>query len=196
MAYKFIQGGLHMNHTGTVRIDTPRLILRRFDMADVQPMFDNWASDPEVTRYLTWPPHANLDVTEAVLRDWTASYAHNDFYQWAIVLKENGPEPIGSIAVVSLNETVEGTHIGYCLGRRWWHQGIMSEALQAVIGHLFNAVHAQRIDSMHDPRNPHSGGVMKKCGMQYEGTLRRAACNNQGIADACYYSILAGEYHL
>ena len=185
-----------MNHTGTVRIETPRLILRRFDMADVQPMFDNWASDPEVTRYLTWPPHANLDVTEAVLRDWTASYAHNGFYQWAIVLKENGPEPIGSIAVVSLNETVEGAHIGYCLGRRWWHQGIMSEALQAVIGHLFNAVHAQRIDSMHDPRNPHSGGVMKKCGMQYEGTLRRSARNNQSIADACYYSILADEYHL
>ena len=183
-----------MNHTGTVRIETPRLILRRFAMTDAPAMFNNWASDPEVTRYLTWPPHASPAVTETILSEWTAAYARSDFYQWAIVLKENGPEPIGSIAVVSLNESVGNAHIGYCLGRKWWHMRIMSEALQAVIGHLFTAVHAQRIDSMHDPHNPHSGGVMKKCGMQYEGTLRRFARNNQGIADACYYSILAGEY--
>ena len=84
-------------------------------------------------------------------------------------------------------------HIGYCLGRSFWHKGIMSEALQTVIDFMFTVVEANRIESRHDPRNPNSGGVMKKCGMKYEGTMRSADWNNQGICDACYYSILRNE---
>ena len=68
-----------------------------------------------------------------------------------------------------------------------------TEALQCVIDFLFNEVGMQRIESRHDPRNENSGVVMKKCGMQYEGTLRRADWNNQGICDASYYAILAED---
>ena len=46
-----------MNKTGTQRIETHRLILRPFTMEDAEDMFSNWASDPEVTRFLTWPAH-------------------------------------------------------------------------------------------------------------------------------------------
>lgn len=182
-----------MKHTGTKTIDTPRLILRRFTMDDAQPMFDNWASDSEVTKFLTWPPHKDTDVTRAVLSDWIANYDRSDWYQWAIVLKENGTEPIGSISVIRYDDAAEKIHIGYCLGRRWWHRGIMSEALGALIDFLFDEVGAQRIESMHDVNNPNSGGVMKKCGMVYEGTFRRSERNNQGICDVCNYAILASD---
>ena len=64
---------------------------------------------------------------------------------------------------------------------------------QAVMDFLFDEVDVNRIESRHDPRNPHSGGVMKKCGMKYEGTLRSADWNNQGICDASYYSLLKAE---
>jgi len=64
-----------MNHCGTRQLDTERLVLRRFVTEDAEAMFRNWASDPEVTKYLTWPTHANVDVTRAVLKDWTATYA-------------------------------------------------------------------------------------------------------------------------
>lgn len=181
-----------MKHTGTKNLETPRLILRRFTMDDAQAMYDNWASDEEVTKYLTWLAHGSVEITKMVLEDWTAGYQRDDCYQWAIVPKELG-QPIGSIGVVSCNERAESAHIGYCMGRKWWHQGIMTEALQAVIGYLFDEVGMQRIDSRHDPRNPHSGGVMKKCGMKYEGTLRQSDRNNQGICDASWYAILAGE---
>ncbi len=70
----------------------------------------------------------------------------------------------------------------------------MTEALAAVIKFLFREGY-QRIDSRHDPNNPHSGEVMKKCGMKYEGTHRQSDRNNQGICDACYYAILADERH-
>ena len=84
-------------------------------------------------------------------------------------------------------------HIGYCIGRTWWHKGITSEALKAVMDYFFEKVEVNRIESRHDPRNPNSGGVMKKCGMKYEGTLRQADRNNQGICDCSFYGLLASD---
>ena len=181
-----------MQHKGTCTIETERLILRRFQMEDAAAMHRNWASDPEVTKFLTWPPHASEDVSRYVLGLWVPAYEKADYYQWAIVLKELG-EPIGSIAVVKQSDSTQMAHIGYALGRAWWRRGIMTEALRAVMDYLFDEVGFSRIEAMHDPNNPHSGGVMKKCGMKYEGTLRKADRNNQGICDACYYALLAEE---
>ena len=84
-------------------------------------------------------------------------------------------------------------HIGYCIGKAWWHQGITAEALKTVMDFLFDEVGVNKIESRHDPRNPNSGAVMRKCGMQYEGTLRQSDWNNQGICDASYYGLLASE---
>ena len=183
-----------MEHCGTQRIETERLVLRRFTVNDAGSMYRNWASDPEVTRYLTWPAHAGIEVSRAVLEDWVTSYAQKNYYQWAITLKDNETDPIGNIAAVGMNDDISMVHIGYCLGREWWHQGIMSEALKAVIGFFFNTVGANRIESRHDTRNPHSGMVMKKCGMKYEGTMRSSDRNNQGICDACWYAILREDF--
>lgn len=182
-----------MKHCGTQRLETERLILRRFAEEDADAMFNNWASDPEVTKYLTWPPHSSVETTKTTLKNWVSAYQDDAFYQWAIILKENGCEPIGSITAVGMNDDLAMIHIGYCLGRPWWHRGIMSEALNAVIGFFFDQVEANRIESKHDPRNPHSGMVMQKCGMLYEGTLRCSDRNNQGICDSCWYSILRSD---
>ncbi len=182
-----------MKHCGTQQLETKRLILRRFRPEDAAAMFTNWASDDEVTKYLTWPTHSSVEVSEYVTNDWVNSYSNDDYYQWAIVLKENSDEPIGSISMVSSNENLSMAHIGYCIGRKWWHMGITSEAMNAVIDFFFDVVGVNRIESRHDPRNPYSGNVMKKCGMKYEGTLRNADWNNQGICDACYYGILKNE---
>ena len=55
-----------------------------------------------MTKFLTWPPHADVEVTKVVLEDWVKSYERNDYYQWAIVPKNNGGEPIGSISAVGM----------------------------------------------------------------------------------------------
>lgn len=120
-----------MRHQGTKTIVTKRLILRQFTMEDAPAMYRNWASDLEVTKYLTWPTHSSAEVSRQVLIDWTGQYEDNTFYQWAIVPKEFG-EPVGSIGVVRLNEQAQLAHIGYCIGANWWHQGITSEAMQVI----------------------------------------------------------------
>lgn len=182
-----------MNHIGTQYIETKRLILRRFEVSDAQAMFDNWASDDEVTKYLTWPTHSDVSVTEQLLELWVSQYTQDDFYNWAIVLKENGSEPIGNISVVHWAGDGEIPIGGYCMGRRWWHQGIMTEAWGAVIDFLFGQVGVKRIESYHDPRNPHSGDVMRKCGMKFEGIRKKSEWINQGVVDTAHYSIERGE---
>lgn len=178
-------------HKGTVQLETPRLILRRAKIEDAEAMFRNWANDPEVTKYLTWPPHSDIAVTKQLLTSWVDSYEREDYYQWMIVHKQIA-EPIGSIMVSTLGRA-QSAHVGYCIGKNWWHQGIMTETLKAVMDFLFDEVGYHRVESMHDSNNPNSGKVMNKCGMKYEGTLRMADRNNQGICDACYYGLLADE---
>ena len=181
-----------MKHLGTKQIETSRLLLRRFVPEDAQAMYANWASDPEVTKYLTWPTHTGVEVSQAVLADWVSHYGEENYYQWAIVPKELG-QPIGSIAAVHMNDRVGRVEIGYCIGKNWWHQGIMSEALGAVIDFFLIEVGANRVEACHDPHNPHSGAVMAKCGMSFEGIQRQAGINNQGLCDLSWYGILASD---
>ncbi len=175
-------------HKGTQTIETERLILRKAQDGDGEFMYHNWASDAEVTKFMSWPVHESAAVSQYVLDSWINDYGDVSFYQWVIVLKDIS-EPIGSISVVQLREEIAEAEVGYCIGRTWWHKGIMSEALKAVIDYLFDEVGMKRIMARHDPNNPHSGGVMRKCGMKYEGTMRAAGRNNQGVCDALVYAI-------
>ena len=120
---------------------------------------------------------------------WIRDYEKPDFYQWMIELKEISA-PIGSISVVHHRDDIAAAEIGYCIGQSRWHKGIMTEALTAVMQFLFKEVGMNRIEAKHDINNPHSGGVMKKCGMKYEGTCRASDRNNQGICDIAQYAIL------
>lgn len=176
-----------MRHTGTQTIATERLTLRRFTIEDAENMYYNWASDPEVTRYLTWQPHKSVEETAEILQQWEAGYSKNEFYQWAIELNDI-EQPIGSISVVSLNEDVQSAELGYCIGKSWWHQGYTTEAVEAAVRFLLAEVGAGRVWAQHDVANPNSGEVMKKAGMDYEGTLRQSTRNNQGIVDAAVYA--------
>lgn len=182
-----------MKHCGTQILETDRLILRRYVSEDAPAMYKNWASDSEVTKFLMWQTHSSVAVSQNITDEWVKEYSNDNYYHWAIVLKDNGDEPIGDIAVVHMDEKVSMMHIGYCIGRAWWHQGITSEALKAVMDYLFDVVDVNRIESRHDPKNPNSGKVMQKCGMKYEGTLRSSDWNNQGICDASYYALLKSE---
>lgn len=183
-----------MNHKGTVYLETERLILRPFIIEDVPFAFRNWMSDEKVTEFLRWPTNKEISVSERVISEWIEEYKKNkDFYQWAIVPKDLN-EPIGTISVVDMNERVDMVHIGYCIGSKWWRNGYMSEAFSRIIPFLFEEVGAKRIEAQHDPNNPASGKVMEKCGLKYEGTLRKADWSNKGIVDAAMYALLAEEY--
>lgn len=182
-----------MKHLGSRTLETDRLIIRAFVPEDAAPMFRNWASDPEVTKYLTWPTHPSQEVTEKVVSSWVEKNGDPTNYQWAIVWKET-MEPIGSISVVTWREEVGEAQVGYCIGKKWWNRGVTTECFSEVIRFLFREAGVNRICARHDVNNPRSGMVMKKCGLRHEGLLRQADRNNQGICDMCVYGILRSDY--
>lgn len=183
-----------MNNLGTITIETERLILRRFKEDDANDVFNNWANDSEVTKHLTWPTHKSIEDTKEYLRIVVNEYEDNRIYHWGIELKEIN-QVIGDIGGVKYNEDIELVHIGYCMGKKWWNKGIMSEAFSAIIKFLFEEVKVNRIESRYDPRNIYSGKVMERCGLKYEGTMKEADRNNQGVCDTAMYGLVREDYY-
>jgi len=182
-----------LNHTGTVKIETERLMLRRFTIDDADSMFNNWASDNDICKYMRWTRHENKEETMNKISSWVDSYNNKSFYQWAITLKEND-EPIGAIGLFIVNEFDLCGDVGYCVGKKYWGQGIATEALKAVLQYAFGIIGFNRIETYHSINNPASGRVMEKCGMTFEGLARQKYKSVQGFEDSNMYSILREDF--
>ncbi|MEQ8153271.1 MAG: GNAT family N-acetyltransferase [Clostridiaceae bacterium] len=183
-----------LNHKGTKILETERLRLRKFKEEDAENMYNNWASDKEVARYLTWPAHSCVEASKQIIRMWMDDYKNKENYQWAIEMKEIG-NIIGSISLLAVDNERENCEIGYCIGRAFWNKGIVTEALSAVIDFGFNEIGFERMAAYHHIDNPASGRVMEKCDLKYEGTLRKfSRDSSDNLVDCKYYSILKDEY--
>lgn len=177
-----------LTHQGTQTLHTPRMTLDRFSPEDARAMYDGWASDPQVTRFLTWPPHTSPELTRQLLESWCAQYPKADYYNWAI--RAQG-RLIGNISVVEVDERSERVALGYCLSATCWNHGYMTEAAQAVVDFLFREVNAHRVEITHAVKNPGSGAVARKCGLTLEGVRREyfKAANGEYL-DIAAYAIL------
>ena len=181
-----------MNKTGTQTIETERLLLRKLRVEDAQDMFENWASDPEVIKFMPWRVLENVDEARELIEYWAGDYFKDDYFNWAIVYKEND-KVIGNIWVGQLNEWIEAADMACCLGRSYWNQGIMTEALMSVMDYLFDVVGVNRITGSRAANNPASGRIMEKAGMLYEGMLRSGGKNKDGICDVFLYGMLKND---
>lgn len=182
-----------MNHLGTMRIETNRLILRQFEKSDAENMYKNWGSDSKVTEFLSWNTHKDVKETEEIIHSWIVKYEEDCTYNWVIELKET-QEAIGNIKLVRLDDINASCEIGYCLGSAFWNRGITSEALESVIEFLFSRVQFNRVAAKHNVLNVASGEVMKKCNMVYEGTLREVKFKNNLFCSTSIYSMLRSEW--
>lgn len=181
-----------MTHQGTKPLQTKRLLLRQFTPTDAQAMYDNWAKEEQVARYLTWPPHESLEVTKALLKDWCSSYAEPDYYNW--VMEYEGI-PIGNVSAVRVSEKNQWVELGYCMSPAHWNKGLMTEAVRAVIDFFFREVEVHRICISHATRNPASGKVAQKCGLSYEGTARESFRSRKGeYWDIANYGIIRSQW--
>lgn len=176
---------------GTASLETERLVLREFKIEDAEDMYHHWASDEKVTHYLTWPPHQCVEDTKQLLASWIQLYEKGDSYNWGIVVKDKNTL-IGNISVTRVDKNTNTVEMGYCIGQAYWGHGYVAEALREVISYLFKEGY-DLVRTRHDKNNPHSGRVMQKAGMKYEGTFRKHGKNNQGVVDDVVYSILPEE---
>jgi RimJ/RimL family protein N-acetyltransferase len=152
-------------------IQTEHLLLRKPRMEDVSAIFEGYAQDPEVTRYLVWKPHKDVQETEQFLFTCLRLWQAGKDFAYAITLEENS-QLIGMIALHPMNLKIE---VGYGLARPYWGKGYMTEALRAVIDWAFTQSNVFRVQAFCDVDNLGSARVMEKAGMEREGLLRRYA---------------------
>lgn len=148
---------------------TARLRLRRPELGDAAAIFAEYAQDPEVTRYLTWRPHADAEQTASFLARCHAGWESGGELTWALTLA-------GSDRVVGMLATQPDgfkANLGYVLARRLWGQGLMTEAGSALVGCLLERAEIFRVWAVTDVENRASARVLTKLGMTCEGTLRR-----------------------
>ncbi|MDR1941243.1 MAG: GNAT family N-acetyltransferase [Endomicrobium sp.] len=179
-----------MKNAGTQSINTKRLFLRRITIDDAQAMFNNWACNAEVTKYMRWKAHRDIETTKFVINLWLKEYDSNDVYRWGIVYKENG-ELIGAIDVVSPDKVTQSAQIGYCLSKMYWNKGIMTESLKEVINYLFSKTDIKKTESWHHIDNQASGKVMLKSGMQFKEIKKDGDKDNNGnLCTIAVYELL------
>jgi len=147
-----------------IELETERLILRELVESDAEEMFKNWASDDEVSKYVRWITHKNVEETKQYIKEEQERCKNEKYYNWGIVLKESN-ELIGAIgAFPSEDDRIE---IGYNIAKKHWRNGYTTEALKRVMEYLINDERFYRFRCGHAVLNPASGAVMKKAGFIY-----------------------------
>ena len=151
-----------------VTLETERLILRPWRIEDAEEMFYGWANDPEVTKYMTWNAHTDIEQTKQILAMWVEEYQKPERIAFGIVLKDEN-KLIGGIDVVGYLNGPKGTPvIGYDLSRKYWNHGYMTEACKCVINYLFSLGYPEiEIDAFDE--NIGSNHVIQKCGGVFIG---------------------------
>ena len=173
-------------------LETPRLRLRRLTMRDAQDIYD-YSQDPLVAKYVLWDAMVSLSEAKNYIRYMLRKYRLGEPASWGIEWKATG-QVIGTIGFMWIQRDNAAAEAGYSLNRRFWNQGIMTEALQALIDYGFRSMNLNRIEAQHETENPSSGAVMRKCGMLKEGTLRQRMMNKGKFVDVDLYAILRRDY--
>ena len=150
------------------KIVSDRLIIRKPMEGDHIAVFQNWAQDKEVLRYLRWTPHQSLDVSEEFIDLCLKRWDTEEEFSYMICLKESG-EIIGMIVS---RENTSRSEIAYVLAKSYWNKGYMTEAAKALIGELLKVEKIYRVYALCDPENSFAA-VMEKAGMTCEGILKK-----------------------
>lgn len=153
--------------------ETERLVLRRPVAADAGGIFAAWASDAEVTRYLTWRPHPSEATTVALVERYDRAWRTGEGeLAWIIAGKVRPEVPLGCIGITLDGHTAE---IGFVLARAWHGRGVMTEALRCLLAHALALPDIWRVSAICDTENLASARVLEKAGMVREGCLKRFA---------------------
>lgn len=151
-------------------LETPRLVLRKMMVSDCFDMYD-YARRPDLTKYLTWSPHGNVEYTKQYLAYLAKHYRLGDFYDWAVVLKSEN-KMIGTCGFTRFSFPNDAAEVGYVLNPDYHGKGIATEALLRVMTFGFEDLRLNRIEAKCIKGNVASRRVMEKVGMTFEGTRR------------------------
>jgi ribosomal-protein-alanine N-acetyltransferase len=150
-------------------VQTTRLLLRRPQPEDAKVIFDEYAQDPAVTRYLIWSPHSSVETTQAFIASSSAHLEQGTAYPY-IIANAASAELLGMIEIRPHGHRAD---FGYVLARRHWCQGFGSEAIAAIVRIAISSPDIFRVEATCDVENVASARALEKAGLTREGLLRR-----------------------
>jgi len=174
-----------------MELQTHRLLIREFAPGDENDVHE-YASDPEVVRFMAWGPNTLEQTREFHAKKLAPHPDPRIEYELAIVLKAER-KLIGGVGMRIKNAAHREGDIGYVLNRRYWNRGIMTEAAGAMLELGFGELGLHRIYATCDALNAASARVMQKLGMQYEGRLRQNIFERGRWRDTLLYAMLESD---
>lgn len=156
-----------------MRLETQRLLLRPFTEADAEDLY-RYASDPEVGPRAGWAPHTSVEDSRTVIREILS-----DPQNCAVVLRETG-EVIGSVGVMregrgTTEIAADEAELGYWIGRPFWGQGLIPEAVRALLAYCFETLRCSAVWCGYYEGNAQSARVQEKCGFLPHHTVENKA---------------------
>lgn len=174
-------------------IETSRLTLRRLQVTDSKALF-RILSDEEVTRYYDDETFTNISQATSQIKSWEQGFAYQRCIRWGIVPRGER-EIIGTCGFYGIHTWHMRASIGYELARSAWRQGIMTEALSAIIDLGFKEMNLNRIDAVVLPENEASNKLLEKLGFRQEGVLKEYEnWGNKGFVDLSMFSLLKSTW--
>ena len=173
----------------TPTLKTERILLRPLSVSDAEAVFNNWATDPDVTKYMRWSPHKSIEVTLEWLTAEEADIASDKSFQWIFVSRENS-EVFGSGGII-YNKEQGMFEIGYVIMKKYWNQGLTTEAAVAMVDFAVRELNQKKLYARHAKENPASGKVMEKTGFVYLRDGQYASFDNERVFECKEYVLTA-----
>lgn len=172
-------------------LQSRRLLLRPFEERDAAAVFKNLTGDLEIARLVGREPHRSEEETIRLIQSWIRPSEKHESYTWAIEYKG---EAVGSISLVRYVPELGFGELGFCLGRPYWNQTLMSEACEAVLDFLFRKAGFNSLAIRHERGNPAPGCIARRLGMHFEGLLNESDPRHDGSGQFLLYVISAKEW--
>lgn len=179
---------LTFNFTPFPTLTTPRLTLRQLTPADAPALYES-RSDPRVMQYIPRPLATSVDEVVAYIEQVNKLMAANEVLNWDIARREDG-RVIGTIGYYSLQPEHFRAEIGYLLHPAHQGQGLMQEAVQAVLDYGFDVLQLHSVAAVMAPENTASARVAERNGFVKEGHFRQNEFWNGRFTDAVFYALL------
>lgn len=181
-------------YSESIAFETPRLLLRRLVAEDKNDIFE-YASNPEVSKLLSWTCHESLSDSQEYLDIVFDKYENQEVSEWGVILKSTNTL-IGTAGYLWWLPEHGCAELGYAIGQPYWNKGYTTEITKKMIEFGFDILQLNRIEARCIPQNIASEKVLLKSGMQHEGTMRKQVFFKGKHHDMKVFSILKSEYKL
>jgi [ribosomal protein S5]-alanine N-acetyltransferase len=173
-------------------IETERLRLRGIRPGDVTAVYEIFG-DEAVTRYYGLETYTGIEQAAERITLYRQNFMKRQSLRWGITFKDDD-WLLGTVGIMNWKPRFFNAALGYDMAKRHWRQGIMFEALTAVLDYAFSTMQMNRLEAFVMPQNEPSSQLLEKLGFQNEGLMRQYGYWRGEFHDLVLYSLLKDDW--